>query len=294
MNNKEFDRSVCFQFYESYLEQAELVKEQLGYEMCAKYFIALVRYGLYQEESDDPMIKMLISGLKNTIDAGQTKRARGFNGKNKEKTEAIIKYKQEHPDASQREIANVCGCSIGKVNKVINSNSNLNSNNNINNNSNSNLNINSVNVNMNTEEMKEERDLEDLTDEEGKAIIEEIHKRVPYKDIQKKYHLKYGIVTKNFPKQWQQILSTRAYLAEQAFEMERRKNEPQIDYDQLYARVSAHDKEKRKEEKTHQEMFEEVMNDVWIEENVHEDDDTEPNSLKIIGMLNKIENDDFS
>ena len=71
MNNKEFDRSVCFQFYESYLEQAELVKEQLGAEMCAEYFIALVRYGLYQEESDNPMIKMLISGLKNTIDAGQ-------------------------------------------------------------------------------------------------------------------------------------------------------------------------------------------------------------------------------
>ena len=38
MNNKEFDRSVCFQFYESYLEQAELVNEQLGPEMCVEYF----------------------------------------------------------------------------------------------------------------------------------------------------------------------------------------------------------------------------------------------------------------
>jgi hypothetical protein len=200
MNNKEFDRSVCFQFYESYLEQAVLVKEQLGPEMCAEYFIALVRYGLYQEESTKPMIKMLISGLKNTIDAGQLKREKAFCGENKELTKQIIKYKEDNPNSTQREIADACQCSVGKVNKT------LNSNNNINNNSNTNSNNNSVNVNVNKEEV---RDIEDLTEEEAKAIINLIHKKVKYIDIQNQYNLKYGSVTKNFEKQWTKIYEAR-------------------------------------------------------------------------------------
>ena len=198
MNNKEFDRSVCFQFYASYLEQAELVYEQLGPEMCAEYFIALVKYGLYQEESDNPMIKMLISGLKNTIDAGQLKRERAFNGENKELTEKIIKYKEETPDATQREIADACKCSIGKVNKSLNSNSN----NNINNNSNTNSNNNSVNMNVNKEEV---RSIQDLTEKEAAEIIKKIKRKEKYIDIQKEYNLEYGSVTKDFEKQFREL-----------------------------------------------------------------------------------------
>ena len=198
MNSKEFDRSVCFQFYESYLEQGKLVKEQLGAEMCAEYFIALATYGLYQKESDNPMIKMIITGLKNTIDAGQLKRSKGFTGENKEQTETILLYIQEHPEASQRDIANACNCSLGKVNKVINSN--LNSNNNINNNSNSNTN--SMNVNVNTEEVR--REIKDLTEKEAEEIISKIHRKVKYLDIQKEYNLS-EFITKDFEKQWYEI-----------------------------------------------------------------------------------------
>lgn len=73
MEEKIFNRSVCFSFFESYLDQAKQVKEQLGPEMCAEYLIAVAEYGLYQKESENPMIKMLVSGLKNVIDAGQEK-----------------------------------------------------------------------------------------------------------------------------------------------------------------------------------------------------------------------------
>lgn len=208
MNNKEFDRSVCFQFYESYLEQGKLVKEQLGSEMCAEYFIALARYGLYQEESDNPMVKMIITGLKNTIDAGQSKRERAFDRKNTDQTESILQYKREHPEATQIEIADACKCSVGKVNKVINSNLNNNINNNSNSNLNSNSNNNSVNVNVNKEE---EREIKDLTEEEAKEIIDMIRKRVRYPEIQKKYNLKYGLVTKDFEQQWNDIKIEREH-----------------------------------------------------------------------------------
>ena len=201
MNNKEFDRSVCFQFYESYLEQAELVKEQLGPEMCAEYFIALVRYGLYQEEPSNPMVKMLISGLKNTIDAGQLKREKAFSGENKELTQKIVQYKEENPDATQREVATACQCSVGKVNKALNSNLN----NNINNNSNTNSNNNSVNVNVNTEEV---RSIKELTKEEAEEIVKKIKRKEKYIDIQKEYNLEYGSITKNFEKQWNEICKT--------------------------------------------------------------------------------------
>ena len=204
MNNKEFDRSVCFQFYASYLEQAELVKEQLGPEMCAEYFIALARYGLYQEESDNPMIKMLISGLKNTIDAGQLKREKAFGGENKELTEKIIRYKEENQNATQREIAEACKCSIGKVNKVVTSN--FNTNNNINNNSNTNPNNNSVNVNVNTKEI---RSIQDLTVEEAEEIIQKIKRKERYVEIQKEYNLEHGSITKDFEKQWNSILKEK-------------------------------------------------------------------------------------
>lgn len=187
MNKKEFDRSVCFQFYKSYLEQGEQVKEQLGAEMCAEYFIALVRYGLYQEESNNPMIKMLIAGLKNTIDAGQEKRAKCFNGEDTELTTKIIEYKNANPDASQRNIADACGCSVGKVNKVLNSNNNLN--NNSNSNSNSNSNNNSVNVNVNTTEEEEKRGLEDLTEEELESISDDYRKKVKYIETKNRLNL---------------------------------------------------------------------------------------------------------
>lgn len=117
MEEKIFNRSVCFNFFESYLDQAKQVKEQLGPEMCAEYLIAVAEYGLYQKESENPMIKMLVSGLKNVIDAGQEKRARAFG--NSEIYEEIIQYKKDHPDASLREIGEALGCSKNTVDRAL-------------------------------------------------------------------------------------------------------------------------------------------------------------------------------
>ena len=117
MEEKVFNRSVCFSFFESYLDQAKQVKEQLGPEMCAEYLIAVAEYGLYQKESENPMIKMLVSGLKNVIDAGQEKRAKAFS--NSEMYEEIIQYKKDHPDASLREIGEALGCSKNTVDRAL-------------------------------------------------------------------------------------------------------------------------------------------------------------------------------
>lgn len=214
--DRTFNRNVCFQFYESYLEQAELIKEQFGAETCANYFIALARYGLYQEEPSDKMVRLLISGLKNTIDAGQLKRERAFDRQNTDKTEMIIKYKQEHPDATQREIAEACDCSVGKVNKALNTNTN--SNNNYNNNTNSNTNNNSVNMNVNTHSLQEEKkkEIKDLTEEEAKEISEKLRNGERYIDIQNQYNLIYGSITKDFEKQYEEAVQREREQREQA------------------------------------------------------------------------------
>ena len=202
-----------------------MIREQLGDEKCAEYFIALAEYALYQKDSEDVMIRMFITGLKNTIDAGQSKRERGFKGKHNsedvELTNKIIEYKKEHPDESQDKIAKACNCSKGKVNKVIkrmneevdslnnnvNDNSNLNSNSNLNDNDNLNLNLN-LNTNSMTvtvteesqksqsrEEEKKEKDLnnkrrlEDLTDEELDNLKYDYESKVKYTELYKKYNL---------------------------------------------------------------------------------------------------------
>ena len=227
-NQREFNRNVCFNFFESYLEQGKMIREQLGDEKCAEYFIALAEYALYQKDSEDAMIRMFITGLKNTIDAGQSKRERGFKGKHNsedvELTNKIIEYKREHPNESQDKIAKACNCSKGKVNKVIkrmneeadslnnvnnNSNDNLNLNDNLNSNSNSNsnsnLNTNSMTVTVteesqksqNTQSKEEEKKedlnnkkrLEDLTDEELDNLEYDYKLKVKYTELYKKYNL---------------------------------------------------------------------------------------------------------
>ena len=213
-SKKEFDRSICFTFFESYLEQGELVNMNLGSEACANYFIALCRYALYQEESDDLMIKMLISGLKNTIDAGQNKRAKSFKGEDVDMTNKILKYKEDNPDASYRQIADALGCSKSKVGKVLSNNSNLNSNSN--NNSNSNLNNNTVDVDVDTSHSQDqdkenkERVLEDLSDEELKELLKRYKRKEKYVVLQKDFNLPYGSLSNELPSQINSILTQRA------------------------------------------------------------------------------------
>lgn len=119
MNGKEFNRAACFTFFESYLEQAKQIRAQMGDEQCADYLISLAEYALYKQEPTNPISCMFIAGLKNAIDAGQEKRARGFAQENTEQTAAIKEYKRQHPDASYRQIAEAVGCSKSKVGKVL-------------------------------------------------------------------------------------------------------------------------------------------------------------------------------
>ncbi len=216
-NTKEFDRTLCFSFYRSYLEQGELIREQLGDTECAKYFIALIRYGLFREEPSDIKTNMLMAGLKNTIDAGQEKRRRGFEKENTKMSEKILEYKEQNPNSTQREIADACDCSLGKVNKTLKKSTLLSDNSytysNYNNNSNSNLNNNTMNVNTNTfsisEDSEEERELDDLSDEELTELLKKYRGKTPYGELYKKYKLKSNILDKTLPKKIEEILRIR-------------------------------------------------------------------------------------
>lgn len=116
---KEFDRSRCFMFFESYLESAEKYETLFGTEVAFKYLCGLARYALYQEESKDPVTNGLVSALKNTIDAGQEKRSRGFNKEDFEQTKVIAEYYRDHPNASQRTIAEATNVGKTKVQKTL-------------------------------------------------------------------------------------------------------------------------------------------------------------------------------
>lgn len=212
-----YKRNVCFTFFESYLQQGELIKEQFGDEKCAEYFISLIRYALYEETPDDPIIRIFITGLMNTIDANQEKRKRGFVKEDTELTQNIIDYKNQNPDSTQREIAEACQCSPAKVNKVLKNSNYLNSNANVN--DNLNHNINTVNVNTNsfscyeTKRSADKRKLEDLTDEELSTLLEEYKKKIKYAELYKKYNLADNELDKTLIKRIEDIQRNRNKLA---------------------------------------------------------------------------------
>ena len=117
---KEFDRSICFSFFEDYCQHVEIVEKEFGIETAYKVIMAIVRYGLYEEEPEDDRMKILVNKtILKSIDLSQNRRARGFKGEDLEKTKIVTDYYRDHPDASQDEIAKNTGVSKGKVNKVI-------------------------------------------------------------------------------------------------------------------------------------------------------------------------------
>lgn len=211
--SKEFKRNVCFTFFESYLEQAKAIMTQMGVEKAYGYLIAVIEYGLYQKESEDPVANMLMCGLKNTIDANQQKRAQGFTRENADQTEIILEYKKTHPEATQREIAEATKCSLGKVNKALASDSTSNRNPNPNGNASSCSNYNSVNVNANASPLergvkKRKRWLDDLTDEELESIKDDYRRRISYLDTRERLDLDFN-VTKETYKDAENVLKER-------------------------------------------------------------------------------------
>ena len=203
LRTEQFNRSVCFTFFESYLEQAKEVKEIMGADKAYDYLEGLIEYALYERMPDDATTKMLVTGLKNTIDANQKKRASGFSRENIKQTEAINKYKEENPDATQRAIADALNCSLGKVNKSLRSNPNPNCN--------DNPNLNTVNVNMNTScndsldltavVRKGKRKIEELEIEELESLEQDLKAGKAagrtYPILYKEYGLEDGVLSVN-------------------------------------------------------------------------------------------------
>ena len=117
---KEFDRSVCFSFFEDYFQHVENVEKEFGIEVAYKVIMTIVKYGLYEEEPEDDRMKILVNKtILKSIDLSQKRRSRGFSGEDLEKTQKVMDYYRDHPDASQNEIVKATGISKGKVNKVI-------------------------------------------------------------------------------------------------------------------------------------------------------------------------------
>lgn len=190
---EEFDRSVCFMFFESYLESAEKFQKQFGTEVAFNYLTGLAKYALYQEESEDALINALVSGLKNTIDSGQEKRSKGFSKEDFEQTKLVAEYHRDHPEASQRQIVEALN---GKVKKtkvqktlskikesgmsvdeyiinVINPNLNNNTNNNINTNINSNNNSETTTTTSRESPSTELADAQTNADAQKNAVAQE-------------------------------------------------------------------------------------------------------------------------
>lgn len=117
--SNEFDRSICFTYFGNYYKQVAEIEKLFGIETAYKVERAIVEYGLFQKEIEDPSIRIYVGATAlDLIDSSQRRRANGF-GEDKEKTKAVEQYYQQHPDATQDEIVKATGVSKGKVNKVL-------------------------------------------------------------------------------------------------------------------------------------------------------------------------------
>lgn len=193
-----FDRSVAFTFYKEWKQDADTIEEDFGAEVKAAYYDAIINYALFEIEPEmKAPIKYFWNSIKEKIDASQKNRSKGFR-EDTEMTQKIIDYKAANPTASQRNIAEALGCSVGKVNKVLNTNTTTNTTTTTSTSTSTSTST-TMNVNVNThaqdeEEREEKREIEDLEERELEALKKDFKARMLYKDIAAKYNLK--LVTK--------------------------------------------------------------------------------------------------
>ena len=117
---KEFDQTICFTFFAPWVESIRGLAQE-DPEKAVDAFLILSDYclhGIEPEPQGNPW------GFTWPIVAGEARRSianrrRGFGAENTAQTESIKEYYQNHPEATQREIAEAVGCSLGKVGKVI-------------------------------------------------------------------------------------------------------------------------------------------------------------------------------
>lgn len=116
---KEFDRSICFTFYNDFHEQIMDVKRDFGIEEAFQVYEAIVNYGLYGIEIEKGKVRTLVSNTTiSKIENSQANRSKWFNGENFEQTKVVAEFMRDHPKASQRSIASATGVSKTKVGKV--------------------------------------------------------------------------------------------------------------------------------------------------------------------------------
>ena len=120
---KVYDRSICFTCFRDYVDALQGIEQTAGAETAFSAFKILADYCLYGIDPDPAnnpwgwawcLVEQKARNSENN-------RRRGFGAENVELTQAIQHYYIEHPDATQRAIAEAVGCSHGKVNKVVRS-----------------------------------------------------------------------------------------------------------------------------------------------------------------------------
>lgn len=118
-DNKQFDRSKCFTFFNTYRTQGKRIREKYGDKMAADYYEAIIDYGLDQKPiTDDELMLLIGETLMETIDSSQKRRSRGF-GENTERTKAIIELVRDNPGISQSKIASAVHCSKSTVSTAL-------------------------------------------------------------------------------------------------------------------------------------------------------------------------------
>lgn len=115
-----FDRSICFSCFSPWVESIRQ-QRQTDPEKAADAFLVLADYCLYGVEPDPDSNPwgMAWHSIKHDADASIKNRSRRFGTEDLDKHEKIRRFYLEHPDASQREVAEATGCSLGLVNKVL-------------------------------------------------------------------------------------------------------------------------------------------------------------------------------
>ena len=119
-DKKQFDRSKCFTFFESYYTTGQMIEKMKGKEIAYEYYKAIIEYALYEKPIEDKEIFLYAGGdtALRMIDSSQERRSRGF-GENPEVTKAIIEFVRDNPGMSQDKISKEVHCSKGKVNKTL-------------------------------------------------------------------------------------------------------------------------------------------------------------------------------
>lgn len=98
---RQFDRSKCFTFFNTYRTQGKRIREKYGDKMAADYYEAIIDYGLDQKPiTDDELMLLIGETLLETIDSSQNRRSRSF-GENMELTRSILETVRDHPEYSQ-------------------------------------------------------------------------------------------------------------------------------------------------------------------------------------------------